>query len=58
MWADGDAIPLEHILEMYPALPKANLLVMPATRTGCYGKNIDCLTKCANGFWKVLLNVV
>ena len=31
MSADGDAITLEHILEMYRALPKANLLVMPAT---------------------------
>lgn len=30
MAADGDAITLEHILEMYRALPKANLLVMPA----------------------------
>jgi pimeloyl-ACP methyl ester carboxylesterase len=30
MSSDGDAIRLEHILEMYRALPKANLLVMPA----------------------------
>jgi pimeloyl-ACP methyl ester carboxylesterase len=30
MTSDGDAITLEHILEMYRALPKANLLVMPA----------------------------
>ena len=29
MSSDGDAITLEHILEMYRALPKANLLVMP-----------------------------
>jgi pimeloyl-ACP methyl ester carboxylesterase len=34
MSADGDAITLEHILEMYRALPKANLLVMPATTHG------------------------
>lgn len=31
MSADGDVITLEHILEMYRALPKGNLLVMPAT---------------------------
>jgi pimeloyl-ACP methyl ester carboxylesterase len=30
MSSDADAITLEHILEMYRALPKANLLVMPA----------------------------
>jgi pimeloyl-ACP methyl ester carboxylesterase len=30
MSSDGDAITLEHILEIYRALPKANLLVMPA----------------------------
>jgi pimeloyl-ACP methyl ester carboxylesterase len=30
MSADGDAITLEHIVEMYRAIPKANLLVLPA----------------------------
>ena len=34
MSADGDAITLEHILEMYRALPKANLLIMPAATHG------------------------
>ena len=30
MSSDGDAITLEHMVEMYKALPKANLLIMPA----------------------------